>query len=1144
MADRYWVGGAGNWSDTARWSTTSGGASGASVPGVGDNAIFDASSDSGSNFTATVDTAVTVDNLTFTSVDRLITLGTAGNLTVSTATTISASAGTNGMLVSGNASLGAVTLTSGTLNIDGNTVTMSTFTSTAANTRTFNYGTNGTVTLTGNNATIWNISTAGTSTISGTGTVDCTYSGGTGTRTITNSPDTGATNTNLKISAGTDTVTTLTQAIKSLDFTGFTGTFSGSDSFNIAGSLTAVAGMTYTHTGTLTFSNTGTITSAGKTLGPITINGSGITVTLGDALNIGTNTLTVTQGTFTTSASNYSITAGFLSSSNSNTRTISLNGSTVTLASISPIDFSTTTNLTFNAGTSQINITNAAPTLIGGGRTFYNVSFTNTAITTASITGANTFNDLTFAARDASGIGILNLSQDQTINGTFTVQSGATDPTRRLFIRSDTFNTTRTITAAAISIFGADFRDITAAGVASWDDSSSAGYWGDCRGNTNITFAAGKTVYWNLAGAQNWGATAWALTSNGTPSTANFPLAQDTAVFDNAGSVTGTITINLNWNIGSIDMSGRTSAMTLASGATTPFIYGSWTNGSGTTFSGTGLLTFAGRTTQTITSAGKTFSQPFTVDSPSGTVQLGDNFSSSNTITHTNGTFNANNYNLTCTQFASNNSNTRTITMGSGLWTLSGTGTVWNLGTTTNLTFNKDTANILLSNTSTTARTFAGGGLTYNKLTIGGATGTSTLTINGTNTFSELASTKTVAHIITFGADQTITTWSVTGSSGNLVTVNSDTAGTARTLTITNRTSGINWLSVQDITAPLAPVTFYAGANTRLFSNVLGVAARSPKNGDFIYVLASGTTWTVPADWNNANNEIHLFSGGGGGAGGRASGNNRAGGGGGGGAGYTKVTNLTLTPSSSVSYAIGSGGGAGAGGANGIAGGNTTFDSGTYTTVGGGGGQATTTPTSTGGTAGTGSTFNGGVGGVGSTSTVISTGNGGGGGAGAGGPLGAGANGGNGFASVSSSNIAGGGGGGNGGGSVGGNATSGTGGTGGNNSAGAGGGSGSVGFNGGGGSGNEGGDTQAYVSGSGIDITNVGMGGSGGSGGKSAATISTSYNGLFGGGGGGGRVSTGGTTSSASAGGQGGIIIWYNDGVTPSTDGDFLSLFR
>ena len=44
MADRYWVGGSGNWTDMAHWSASSGGASGASVPTSADNAIFDANS--------------------------------------------------------------------------------------------------------------------------------------------------------------------------------------------------------------------------------------------------------------------------------------------------------------------------------------------------------------------------------------------------------------------------------------------------------------------------------------------------------------------------------------------------------------------------------------------------------------------------------------------------------------------------------------------------------------------------------------------------------------------------------------------------------------------------------------------------------------------------------------------------------------------------------------------------------------------------------------------------------------------------------------------------------------------------------------------------------------------------------------------
>ena len=467
--------------------------------------------------------------------------------------------------------------------------------------------------------------------------------------------------------------------------------------------------------------------------------------------------------------------------------------------------------------------------------------------------------------------------------------------------------------------------------------------------------------------------------------------------------------------------------------------------------------------------------------------------------------------------------------------TLNSTSRIWRATASVTLL---GSPNLTTTNTSTSPYQIDGGGKVYGNLVIGGATGISTLTINGVNTFSELASTKTVAHTINFTANQTITTWSVTGSSGNIVEVTSNAVATPRTLTITNRTSGINYLNVLAIISNLSPVTFYAGANSNLVAGSIGVAAIAPTTDEFIYVLNTGTSFTVPADWNNSNNEIHLFSGGGGGAGSRFTTPNGSGGAGGGGGGYTKVTNLTLTPSSSVSYAIGAGGASGASGANGTTGGNTTFNAGAYTTTGGGGAQGTAT-TSTGGAAGTGATNNGGVGGVGSLSIVASTGNGGGGGAGAGGPLGTGANGGNGFASTTTANIASGGGGGNGGGSIGGNASSATGGAGGNNNAGVG--SSIASFNGAGCSGRAG-TSSSFRSGSGIDIVKAGLGGGGGGAG-SPAVNNDSVGGIFGGGGGGGGLTTSNLTRSGAAGGQGGIIIVYNAGAAPVSNSNFFLMF-
>lgn len=632
-------------------------------------------------------------------------------------------------------------------------------------------------------------------------------------------------------STGTVTIASGNTGAKSINCTGFTGTIAGTAAISVAGSVTLVAGMTYTHTGTMTFTGTGTLTTAGKTFSAVTVNGAGITLTLGDALNISTRNVTVLQGTFDTAS--YNVTAETLTSSNSNTRTITLGSSTLTLSATgATVSLLTATNLTFNAGTSQINLTSSGGRVEATNLTFYNVSFTSTSAGTRQITGANTFNNLTLNA-SGTGLSQLSISNDQTVNGTFTCAGSSA--IARGFVLSNTIGTTRTITAAAISANDCDFRDITIAGAAAGASPTRAG---DCGGNSGITFPAAKTVY-RVGTNTTWaGSSSWATTSGGTGSNDNFPLAQDTAVINEDTALTGTLGLQ-SFNIGTLDASARTTGITLDHNAAANR-YGSYSLGSGVTIAGTSTQSFSGRGTMVFTSAGKTITFPITVNAPGGTFQLGDAYSASNTITLTRGTFDANDYNVTASPFISNNSNTRTITMGSGLWTLSGTGIVWELATTTNLTFNKDTANILLSNTTTAGRTFAGGGLSYNKLTIGGATGTSICAITGTNSFTELASTKTVAHTVRFTANQgTIDTWSITGTAGNVVTFEGFAAGTQRTFNLTNVTSGIDYLSVKDIGVNQAN-RFYVGANSTDNGNNLNViftAAPGGNTGAFFSIL-------------------------------------------------------------------------------------------------------------------------------------------------------------------------------------------------------------------------------------------------------------------------------------------------------------------
>jgi fibronectin-binding autotransporter adhesin len=565
-----------------------------------------------------------------------------------------------------------------------------------------------------------------------------------------------------------------TATCANLNFTGFTGTFAGSSQVQAYGSLVCGSGMTWSYTGTLVFVGPGTlqITCNGKTIGPIQISSTGTpTVELQDAF-ASSGSITISGGTFTTN--NFNVTATQLSSSNSNTRTINLGSSTVTLSlANTSINFATQTNLTFNSGTSQIVCTNnAAGFAIGSGVTFYNVSFTATGITTVTVQGANTFNNLSVTGRTTTGISALSVNADQTINGTLTLSAG-TDATRRAFVRSNTIGTTRTLTCAAVaSLTDIDFRDITIAGAAA---PVSGTRLGDCKGNSGITFDAAKTVYYRGALNANWNSLVWSFTNGGTADVTAFPLAQDTAVFPSSPTpypTSGnTATINADYNIGTIDMSARTgNTMTLATGSNTPAIYGNWINGTGTTITGTGVITFAGRGSQTITSAGKSFTQNFTIDTPSGSVTLQDALTGPGTasLTFTSGTFNLNTYNATVNGFSTNNSNTRTLAVGSGTLTLTGGGSVFNAATATNFTV---TGTGTISMTSASAKTFAGGGIqTYPTLNQGG---TGTLTVTGSNKFADITNTAIGRVQFSGGTTNIFTAFNLNGVSGNLLQLGS-----------------------------------------------------------------------------------------------------------------------------------------------------------------------------------------------------------------------------------------------------------------------------------------------------------------------------------------------------------------------------------
>jgi hypothetical protein len=706
-------------------------------------------------------------------------------------------------------------------------------------------------------------------------------------------------NSNSSTTAFTVTMSVSPRLCNDFTASGLDGTMTLSGTsigLTISGNLTFQAtNFNRNYSGTTTFNATTTgktVTTNGVAFGALVdFNGVGGGWTLGSAFTT-SGALQVSNGSFNTSTSNYSVSTSGLFSTTSTTRTITLNASTLTGTSGTAVSL-VTTNLTFNAGTSTINCSGTGAGLLGGGATFSTVNFTSTNNPNTSITGANTFTNLTIATPTVVGINSLTLSADQTVTGTLTL--GATNSaTGRVFVLSNTLGTARTLTVATIATLSdVDFRDITAAG--------ASGTWsgtrlGNCQGNSNITFeiaftascvttaltttgspalavgmniyaganylgvitagsanswtvsiggtyvsqsmtTAGKTVYYNLATGTGWTSTAWATSSGGTPALNNFPLAQDTAVFDNSSTTsTGTITYGLYWNIGTLDMSARTSALTFNPTGTdgTPIVYGSWKNGTGVTLSGTTLITFVGRTaTQQITSNGIAFTQPITVDNATGTVQLVDDFTTdvARTFTLTTGTLDLNGKKLSTGLFSGTGITTRTIAFGVGNITCTGTGSVWTTATPTNLTTTgTQVVNVTsvgstaitvtpgaLSETNSISFNFTGGtyalsflsASTYTARNIdftgfaGTWNATATNTIYGNLKLSTGMTLTASGSVFTFGATsgtQQITTNAKTldfpitfnGVGGTFQLQDALTMGSARNLTLTNGTLDLN----------------------------------------------------------------------------------------------------------------------------------------------------------------------------------------------------------------------------------------------------------------------------------------------------------------------------------------------------------------
>jgi hypothetical protein len=244
--------------------------------------------------------------------------------------------------------------------------------------------------------------------------------------------------------------------------------------------------------------------------------------------------------------------------------------------------------------------------------------------------------------------------------------------------------------------------------------------------------------------------------------------------------------------------------------------------------------------TQAITSNTKTIDFPLTFNGVGGTFQLQDALlmGTTRTLTHTNGTIDLNGKTLTVGTAYTTATGTKNLTFNGGtLVCPTAATTAFNNAQPTNYTTTAGTGTGKISMTAATAKTFVGGGSTFNCTLSNDGAGA--LTITGANTFTAIANgVSPTSFLFTAATTTTVTNWNVSGTAGNLVTIGSVTAA-SHTLSKASGTVSSNYLSISRSTAT-GGAAWYAGANSTNGGNNSGwlfSSAPATNTGNFFFMF-------------------------------------------------------------------------------------------------------------------------------------------------------------------------------------------------------------------------------------------------------------------------------------------------------------------
>ena len=899
MALKYWFkvsGGSDNWATAANWYNESGGTGGlAGVPTAADDVIIDAASGSGTITIAAAATCLSIDFTGFIgTLAGTSTLAFLGSITLSSSMTLTYSGtatlgnGTsyfisNGKVVTFNITVNNVnaqlllgddlimpstktlTLSSGSIgHYSAGSISVGLFVSTGSAIRELTSY----IYLTGI-GTVWNVS--GTNFGSPYDAYITNVSSS--AKTISHTPSTGNPYYTFRQTfyiTGTGTgAYTLTGNFYNLFFGNTGGASFSFGNSNISGlfdlgvfyptcnmvwnngattitwnaddSLTMNIGQNITITASpaLSYTNAtyaGTISNPyNKSLtGAITVNGAGLNA---DNLRT-TGTITVTSGTL----SSTDVYCSSISSSNANTRDITIYNilyltGTGTLATVT-----TTTNLTVNIG--NIYVTNSSATSKSltlntifypnyGGGVYLAGSGSGTITLSAGISAAYPIY-VTNTGGAPISFSTATIKSLEFSTGTNAVWSNSTSVTLTitgsLYIASSAGNPTLTPSLLFIGNGGGGVfvslngKSLVTGGCTLNDSSVSANqmqYFFDGF-SSNAAFTVTSASYVEFSGpfsASSYTSTSTSsnvfnssLTLTGALSLANNALPNDILVNDNfsAASIshlaTGTITLAGTTNnvTTSITLNNATSLAFFTHTGTLTTTTISITNGYLTSYANLNC------TTLTIGNGGTDFRNNLVTLTGIFTLTSGTLYSENSTFVST-----------TFVSTASGNSREISFFFNCS-WTLIGTGTVWNVVNGGTLGGYTEALDIYITNTSVTSITFAGGDLLYGTLFIRrGAINTNQVTITGSNGFSGLYHTGGSTQTLTFGGGTTTNigdTFAV-GSSSAVTTINSSSNTTPFNIVKTN--PGLVMCNNVSITRSAASPadTWYAINSTNVTTN-------------------------------------------------------------------------------------------------------------------------------------------------------------------------------------------------------------------------------------------------------------------------------------------------------------------------------------